>query len=298
MAQTMSAGLPRSSSAMPFVMVGFGIATFSLMDAVMKSASIAVGPYNAMLYRSIIGMMLMFPLWLAGGGRWPDMAALKLHALRGALSAGLATAFFWGLVRLPLAEAIAISFVAPLIALFLAAGMLGEQIGRTAVMASLFGLGGVLLIGAARFGDSAYGDDALWGIAAILLSAVLYAFNLIYQRRQAQIASPQEVALFQTVFVGLFLGAFAPFWMIIPAPGELATIGIGALLAMVSLMVISWGYGRAEAQVLIPIEYTAFLWAALFGWMLFEESITATTVAGAALIVAGCWMAAQRGRPN
>ena len=67
-----------------------------------------------------------------------------------------------------------------------------------------------------------------------------------------------------------------------------------ALLAMLSLMVISWGYGRAEAQALLPIEYTAFIWAAIMGWAMFGEALTLPTIAGVALIVIGCWIAAPR----
>lgn len=284
----------RDHSAMPFVAAAAGIALFSVMDALMKSASIAVGAYSAMLVRSGCGVVMMWPLWKIGGGRWPDRAALRLHALRGAISAAMATAFFWGLVRLPLAEAIALSFIAPLIALFLAAVMLGERISRQAVAASLLGMTGVIVIGAARLGDDQFGPDAAWGIAAVLVSAVLYAFNLILQRKQAQLASPQEVALFQMGFSGLFLLLAAPWFAVVPGIDTLGEIAASAALAAISLMLLSWGYGRAEAQALLPIEYTAFVWAALLGWLWFGEPVTPATVAGVVLIVAGCWIAAPR----
>lgn len=283
---------------MPFLVAASGIALFSVMDAVMKTASLAVGAYNAMLFRSAFGVLFMLPLWRLSGGRWPQSPALRLHALRGAISAGLATSFFWGLIRLPLAEAIALSFIAPLIALYLAAAMLGEKISRNAVIASLLGFAGVLVIGAGRLGREALSEDAMWGIAAVLLSAVLYAFNLIFQRQQAQLASPQEVALFQMGFAGLFLVLAAPWLAVPPNLPTLGWIATGAALAAVSLMLLSWAYGRAEAQVLLPIEYTAFVWAALFGWLFFAEAVTLETMAGVALIVIGCWIAARRSVPS
>jgi S-adenosylmethionine uptake transporter len=282
---------------MPFLVAASGIGLFSVMDAVMKSASLAVGAYNAMLFRSAFGVMLMLPLWRFTGGRWPDGPALRLHALRGAIGAGLATSFFWGLIRLPLAEAIALSFIAPLIALYLAAVMLGEKVGRGAVVASLLGFAGVLVIGAGRLGREDLSEDAVWGIASILLSAVLYAVSLILQRKQAQLASPQEVALFQMGFAGLFLALAAPWLAMTPQPGTLAEIATGALLAAISLMLLSWAYARAEAQVLLPIEYTAFIWAALLGWLAFDEAVTAETLAGVVLIVIGCWIAARKNAP-
>ena len=293
----MPTGQHRHHAILPFLVAATGIALFSVMDAVMKSASLQVGAYNAMLFRSGFGVLLMLPLWQATGGRWPGQPALRLHALRGAISAGLATSFFWGLIRLPLAEAIALSFIAPLIALYLAAVMLGEKIGRGAVIGSLLGFAGVLVIGAGRLGREALSEDAMWGIGAVLLSAVLYAFSLIFQRKQAQLASPQEVALFQMGFAGLFMALFAPWMALAPALPVLGEIAAGAALAAVSLMLLSWAYGRAEAQVLLPIEYTAFIWAALLGWLIFAEPVTVETLAGVVLIVIGCWIAARRSAP-
>jgi S-adenosylmethionine uptake transporter len=59
-------------------------------------------------------------------------------------------------------------------------------------------------------------------------------------------------------------------------------------------MLLNWGYARAEAQALVPLEYTGFGWAALAGWLRFGEPVTATTLAGTALIVLGCWIATRR----
>lgn len=289
-----SGKLRHDHPAAPFAAVTLGIALFSVMDALMKSAAIAAGAYNAMLLRSLLGAALMFPLWKWRGGRWPDRGAMKLHALRGAVSGAMATSFFWGLVRVPMAEGIALSFIAPLIALYLAAVTLGEQVGKRAVAASVLGLAGVVVIAGGRLGEGSFSPEAAAGITSILVSAVLYAFNLILQRKQAQLAGPIEVALFQTVFVGLFLGLAAPWLAHMPGPRALLDIGAGAVLAMISLMVISWGYGRAEAQALLPIEYTAFIWAAIMGWWMFAEPVSPATLLGVVLIVIGCWIAAPR----
>jgi len=279
---------------MPFLAVAAGIASFSLMDALMKSASLAVGAYSAMLWRSLLGVCLMLPLWKLGGGQWPDRSIMRLHALREANSAAMATSFFWGLKYLPLAEGMAISFVAPLIALYLAAVMLGERIGQRAILASVLGLAGVLVICAGRLGGAGFSSDAAWGIGAILISAVLYAWNLILQRRQAQIAEPREIALFQAVFTSLFLLLLSPWLAQVPAQGVWIDLAGSAVLAAISLMLISWGYAREETQVLLPLEYSAFIWAAIMGKLMFGESLTWPIVGGAVLIVGGCLMATRK----
>src|SRR5688572_19828347 len=124
--------MTRAQPFLPFVAVAAGIATFSMMDAVMKSASIAAGVYVAVLLRNLIGSALMAPIWWAAGGSRPRGEALRIHLLRSAVVACMAPLFFWGLVRVPMAEAMAISFIAPLIALYLAAVMLHEQIRPSA----------------------------------------------------------------------------------------------------------------------------------------------------------------------
>ena len=284
---------------MPFLATLAGVGLYSLMDVLMKTSALAIGVYSAMLWRSMVAASIAIPAWRLRGGRWPAASTLRLHVLRGVVGCGMALTFFWGLTRLPMAEAIAISFLAPLIALYLAAVMLGERIGRGAVFASLLGLAGVVLIAAMRMGESDAGDGATEGIAAVLVSALLYAWNLILQRRQAQLASPLEVASFMNTTVALVLLPFAPFLAVLPGSLglTLATVG-AAMLVLGAGMLFSWAYARAEAQALVPVEYSAFIWAALFGWLTFGETLRPETVAGAVLIVAGCWIAAPKRRPE
>ncbi len=282
---------------LPFAAVAFGIATFGGMDALMKGLALALGTYNALLWRTMAATGLAAVLFAVKPVRWPERAAMKLHVMRGAIGSAMAFTFFYGLARTPMAEAIAISFIAPIIALYLSVAMLGETVGRKSVLASILGLGGVIVIVSGKLGQS-FDSEAKWGIAAILCSAVLYAFNLILQRRQAQIAGPIEIGLFQNAIVTIILLCFAPFFAQIPdISAQGPAILAAAALALVSLLFVSWGYARAEAQALVPIEYSAFIWASILGWLFFAEPVTLTTLIGAALIVTGCLIVARR-RPK
>jgi S-adenosylmethionine uptake transporter len=179
----------------------------------------------------------------------------------------------------------------------LAALMLKEKISRSSILASLLGLSGVLVIAAARLGAGESSADANWGMASIFVSALLYAYNLILQRQQALVAGPVEVGFFQNVFSLVTLAIAAPWLAAMPALTYAPGIVAAALLSFVSIMLLSWAYGRAEAQVLVPVEYTAFIWAALVGWIAFAEPVTPSTLAGAVLIVTGCLIAARQ-RPD
>ncbi len=279
----------------PFLATLLAIALLTLMDGFMKSASLAVGAYSTLVFRGGMGFVLAGGLWSFQGMRWPGKAALKLHLARGFVGAFTALTFFSALVRLPLAEAIALSFISPLIALALAALVLKEKVEGKAITAAVLGLAGVVVIVGGRVGRERMTDDAMLGIGLVLVSAVLYAVNLILQRQQAQVAKPLEIATFQGALMTLVLLPAAPLFLAVPQePLTWGAITIAACLSTCGLLLLSWSYARAEAQVLVPVEYSGFAWAALFGWLLFGEDVRLTTLAGASLIVVGCWIAAPR----
>lgn len=285
---------------LPVLAGAAGIALFSLMDALMKRASIGAGVYPAMLARSLAGALIMGPAWWwHARGRLPARAALKLHLLRGVLVAGMATTFFYGIVRVPLAQGIALSFIAPLLALGLAAVLLGEKVPRRTWLGALLACCGVGVIAWARMRDASGSDEAARGLAAVLVSALLYAWNLVVQRQQAQVAGPAEVAFSQNLVIAAVLLLAAPVMLAGTGRIGLAAASIhafwpeivgAAVLSSTSLMLMSWAYGRAEAQALLPLEYTAFLWAAAMGWWWFGEALTGGTIAGLCLILAGVWL--------
>ena len=281
-------------AAVPFLSATLGIAFFAVMDVVMKGLAIELGAYNALLWRTVCGAVMVSVLYLAKRAAWPKIAVIKLHVWRGMVISVIAFLFFWGLVYVPLAEAIALSFIAPLIALFLAAFMLGEHIGGRSIGAAFIGLTGAVIVIAGKLSGN-YDDDVGKGIAAILLSAVLYAYNLILQRKQALVADPVEIVFFQTLaLLGSYL-MISPFLAVAPPVSAYPQLALAAVPAIVSMMLLSWAYARAEAKLLIPIEYTAFVWAALLGWLIYAEEVTFVTLLGTTLIVGGCLLAAGQG---
>ena len=259
----------------------------------MKGLSLALGAYVALFWRLAVGTALAGGLYLARRPVLPSLRVVRVHFFRSVFVAAMALGFFWGIGRTPLAEAIALTFIAPLIALGLAAVFLEERIGSRSIVGSLLGLAGVGVILLGRLGTP-HGPDALWGMVAIVVSAVFYAVNLVIARHQAQLAEPLEIAAFQNLFVLGLLCLGAPWLLSLPAPAQWPAIGLAAALAIVSLLLLSWAYARAEAQALLSTEYTAFIWASLTGWWFFGEALTLVTVAGTALIVAGCLLAARK----
>jgi S-adenosylmethionine uptake transporter len=287
---------PATSIFIPFVVATLGIALFSGMDAVMKHLVLALGAYNAMLWRTMAGTVIGASAFFGSRSAWPSRPAMRFHLIRGGMSTFMALLFFWGLARVPLAQGVALAFVAPLIALYLAALILKEKIERRAILASALGFAGVLVILAGQ-AEAEMGPDAFRGAIAILCSAALYAWNIILMRQQALVAKPVEIAFFTNGIMWLGFVPAVPFLAVVPDVEHVPALFGAAFLAFGSLILLSWAYARAEAQYLAPVEYSAFIWASLLGFLVFAEPVQPLTLLGAAMIVVACIAAARRTPP-
>ena len=279
----------------PMLVATLGIMFFSMMDAVMKGQALAMGTYNAMFWRMTMGALIVAVLYLPTRPVPASGRVLKIHFIRAALTAVMAYLFFFGLTRVPLAQAIGLSFIAPIITLFLAVPILGERIGANAKLAAVLGFGGVMIVVGGELLAVDAGSDLL-GMTSILISAVMYAFNLVLQRMQALVAKPLEIAFYQNTIVFMLLLIGVPFAVSWPASSlQWGGAMLAAAFAVGSLMLMSVAYRQAEAQRLVVIEYTAFIWAAMLGWCFFAEPVTARTLLGTGLIVLGCLVSARGG---
>jgi S-adenosylmethionine uptake transporter len=282
------------SPALAFGVAAVGIGLFSVMDAFMKALVLGIGVYNALFWRTAIGAGLGAVVWAGSGGGWPQARVLRLHVARGCVAAAMATLFFWGLARVPMAQAIALAYIAPILALLLGAWLLGERVGRRVVVASVAAFAGVVVVLAAQ-SRMALGPDALGGAIAILASAVLYAGNLVLARVQSQAARPAEIAFFQSTIVTLLLAVAAPWLAVVPDDTWWPALAIAAALGTASLLLLAFAYAHGDTGYLATSEYTSFVYAAVLGYAVFGERVSLVTVVGAGAIVAACLYAA-RGR--
>ena len=125
--------------------------------------------------------------------------------------------------------------------------MLKEKISDKSIAASVIGFSGVLIIISGRWSGH-YSEDVGRGIVAILMSALLYAYNLILQRQQALLARPVEIAFFQNATLLAVYLCVASFYAVVPALNQLPDLAGAAVLGMASLLLLSWAYARAARQ--------------------------------------------------
>lgn len=270
-----------------------GVGALSAMDAVMKGLTIDIGAFATMCWRSLLATLVVAAPYYALRRQRPTRRAVRLHLIRAVIMIPMALLFFWGLARVPMAQAIALTFVAPLMALFLAALLLKESIGARTAAASALAFVGVLIIFYGQ-GQSDLGREALLGSLAILGSAICYAFNIVVMRSQAQLAGPMEIAFFQYLFggIGYWLAALVVGIPTYPAGHEPAMV-LATVLSIAGMLMLAWAYARAGAGYLSSSEYSGFIYAMVLGWLVFGEAVSLYTAAGAALIVAGCVLAAR-----
>ena len=293
-----------TSPRIAFLVALVGIGTYSLMDAAMKALSLGHGAYPALWWRSVAGVVLVAPVFVARGGRWPARRILALHLQRGVPATCSGLLFFWGLARVPIAQAVALTFPIPLMAMFLGWLLLGEPLTRAALLGAAIAAGGV---GVIALGQSAAGVADPLGTLALLGAALFYAVSLIALRRQAQAASAIEVTLFTGLIFVLLLSLGAGADALAggtlglartPALGDLPLIVAAGLLGSVSAVLLAWAYARAGAGLLSLTEYSAFLWGALLGWLFFGERVSLFTAGGAALIIAGCLVGLRQAKES
>jgi drug/metabolite transporter (DMT)-like permease len=158
----------------------------TLMDALIKQLSPRYPTFEIAFLRYAFGMVGagVYALWMRPG--WPTREAATYNGLRAVLIVVTATSFFFALGRLPLADAIAMSFISPALTALLGAVLLGERLDWRIVLALTAGLLGMLLIVGGKLGGAGIGEEAIIGAAAVLVSAVGYALNLIMLRHRAR----------------------------------------------------------------------------------------------------------------
>jgi drug/metabolite transporter (DMT)-like permease len=269
-----------------------GIALLTAMDAVIK-AQMQQHPFLLALFmRFAAGAICAIIVVAVLRPARPTRASLIGNSIRIPLVIVTASSFFYSISVLPLAEALTLSFLAPVFVALLGALILKERLDGRILQALGFGLAGMLVMVWPRLQGGVTGAEL--GVAAALVSAVSYAFNLILLRTIAVKEHPAIIVLFQNAGPALCL-AWPAYYIFQPmSVGDLLTYLAGGALGVAGHLSLTSAFARAPASRLAPIEYTALVWASLLGWFVFSEVPLWTTYAGAALIVAGAFAVSRR----
>jgi len=257
------------------------------MDALIKSMTPRYPTFQIAFMRFSSGLLwasLVLAILRPG---WPSRETVFYNTTRSVLVVMTATSFFFALGQLPLADAVALSFLSPMFIALFGAIFLKERIDTGIVLALVAGFCGMLLIAGGRIGSGDYGEGALLGTVACVLSAVTYALNLVLLRSRAQRDALSIIVWFQNMGPALLLAPAAAFVWTPLISEDLALLALIGLLGVSGHFLLALAFARAEAARLAPIHYVTLAWGVLFGYLLFADLPGLTTIAGAGLIVLG-----------
>lgn len=287
-----------------------GIVVLTLMDAGIKLLTVTFGTPQILVMRYGSGFLFAFAifLWLLVTARLgvPSWRSIARSLQRSVLITIVAGCFFYALSVIPLAEATAIAFTAPLHIAVLGWLVLKEPIGTTTWVAILVGLLGVALISSTAFASGTAFTGALSGYIAASIASLCYAMSLILTRKHAASDPVPSMIMMQAGFSALFaspilLLAMAGFAvdgrpvMMPDMPTLWLVLGIG-FLGTVGHLFMAHGFKHAPAADLGPLEYTSLIWAVFYGFAFFGEVPGWRMLAGSALIVAGTWLVMRKGK--
>jgi S-adenosylmethionine uptake transporter len=268
---------------------------YATHDVVVKFLGESYSAFQTMFFAGLMGFPLITMLLL---GDRRDGTLIPRHpwwtALRTVSSVVTGVMGFYSFSKLPMATCYAIFFAMPLLITLMAIPMLGEKVGIRRGAAVIVGLLGVLIV--LRPGE---GQGYSLGHAAALGAATTGALSSVIVRKIGRDERSVVLMLYPMVLTFLAMGALMPF-VYLPMPvthlGLTAVMaGLGLLGAMASIA----SYRMAPAVIVAPMQYSQIIWAALFGWMFFDETVDLYTGVGSAVIIAsGIYIVLREGTPS
>jgi len=277
-----------------FKAIGLKLASvlfFTVMQAMVRAVGQVTPVGEVVFFRSLFAVVPVFVIYAF---RRELKSAIYTkrpfgHIGRGALSVCGMFSNFASLARIPLADSTAINFASPLITVALAAWILKEKVRVYRWSAVAIGFIGVIVMLVPHFDFSRPGTAALAVTTAGTIFAVLAAFfngcTVIQTRRLTSSETTPSIVFYFSLSCALAGAVTLPFYWHTPTLPELAMlIGCGILGGCAHLM-LTESYRFASASLLAPFDYSAMLWAVLFGWWLFGELPTPVVFVGAFIVV-------------
>ncbi|MGI9117652.1 MAG: DMT family transporter [Gaiellales bacterium] len=288
-----------------------GISIFSIQDPILKSFSGTYALTEAIAFRGVFALPV-FTLLVLNVGSLRLLIEKRPYALmgRGILMIASYTTYYLSLADLQLATTVSLWFTGPLFMVALSPLIVGERQGWRRWAAVAVGLLGVIVI--------AHPSNSMsWAVVLPVAAAVFYAIGQLTARRVGG-GIPAPVISWHQNFVYLafslgFAAILAPFvqgyagegagaflirpW-IVPTVHDAALLGVCGLIAGIGSTLIVFAYRTAGPGAIGALEYTAMLWAILWGWAFFGNLPSLLTLAGATLIIASGIYAVTRPAPE
>lgn len=277
----------------------------SINDMLVKAFSGGYPLHEIVLIRSGIGIVLSLVIVQFEGG-WTILRTKTpfLHALRGIVIVISNLTYFTALAVIPLADATALFFVAPLMITLLSIPVLGEKVGPMRMGAVVVGFFGVVLM-MQPWASAAPGGVSRWILTLPVLSAATYALNQVLTRKLGVTSKASAMAVYiQAMFIVVSLLVWLTVgdgryersvdseslrfllrdWVLPEGTDRWLFLGLGLNSAVIGYS-ISQAYRMAAAATVAPFEYTGLPMAIFWGWLIWGQLPGFWVLVGIVLIV-------------
>lgn len=265
---------------------------FPIMNGLVKLLAASYDPQQIVWFRIVSHLVLVVAVFLPRMGlglfRTRSLGTQAVSSVVMLLS----TLFFFSAVKsIPVAEAISVTFVAPLAVVLLAWPMLGERITPFRLAAVIVGFAGVLIV--IRPGSAVF----QWASLLLLCSAICYAIYQILIRRLAGVDHPATSIFYSVLLGAVIMSAWLPFVWKMPATwSDWALLCSLGLFGGLGHYCVAKAMTYASANFIAPFNYTQMIGSVIVGYLLFAEVPDLYTWLGTAVIVAAGLMVGLQGR--
>ena len=270
----------------PVTQAILAMAILCLMDPLVKSLATRYPVIEIAFFRFAGGLLISVLLTLYFRPAWPDKKSFITNGARSILVAISVLTLFYSLKLLPLATAVAVSFISPVFIVFLAVLVLGERLTLRIILALVLGVFGLFMI----LGNSILGVESSsvsWiGVAVGVVSALAYAVSMVILRLRATQDPIVTIIIFQnfTPTLLLLIPCLILGWVTPDFKDFLVFLCVGFLGAFGHFL-LAQAFSQVSASKLGPVEYTALVWGVFYGYVFFDEWPQVITIIGAAAIL-------------
>ena len=258
------------------------------MAATIRHISADVHTFIIAFFRTGLGFVFMAPWLVRTRGQGLKTEKIPYFAGRAFFVAIGTLGYFYALSKIPLADAVAIMFSGPLYGTVFAIVFLGELVGLRRWIALLIGFLGVLIM--VRPGFEALNV----GLASVFIASIAGAGSAVFIRFLSRTESPDTITMYYVIFTTPVMLLLALFVWQTPTWEQIGWLLFMGLVGTLGQRAMSRGFAAADASIMLPMDYTRLIVAALFGFILFSEIPSIYTALGGLLIFCSTVYIARR----
>ena len=261
------------------------IFVFGSTDAVVKLASDSLHPTQIGFCRFLISLVMVLMIIARSEGGFAAMRTKRPieHGARAVFAAIELLAFYFAISLIPLPTAMSIVSASPIFGTLLGVIVLRERLKLGGWIAIATGFAGVLLVI-----QPEEGVGSLYGTIAVLTSVVLWTTAQVLARRLSTTESSHTILFYYAAVGTVLMAAILPFVWVAPTWLEWAALAAVGALGCIGQYLLVLAFRFAPLSLVAPFEYSALIWASLYGWLFWGDVLGTIALIGVVIIVAAC----------